>query len=141
MSRRRQTWSEMITRPNMTPLIDVALVLVIILLVTAPMLSVADLPVNLPQAATREAENERNVSITLGADGRLAVDEQVVTVDALVAALQARLAEPGNRDVLVVVRADSGAPYASVKRLLEQARAAGATRIAIATRQRMRERS
>ena len=141
MSRRRQTWSEMITRPNMTPLIDVALVLVINLLVTAPMLSVADLPVNLPQAATREAENERNVSVTLGADGRLAVDEQVVTVDALVVTLQKRLAEPGNRDVLVVVRADSGAPYASVKRLLEQARAAGATRIAIATRQRVEARS
>ncbi|MGH7731544.1 MAG: ExbD/TolR family protein [Candidatus Eiseniibacteriota bacterium] len=141
MYRRRQQWSEMITRPNMTPLIDVALVLVIILLVTAPMLSVADLPVNLPQAATREAENERNVSITLGADGRLAVDEQVVTVEALVAALQARLAEPGNQSVLVVVRADSGAPYASVTRLLEQARAAGATRIAIATRQRVGDRS
>ena len=141
MSRRRQTWSEMITKPNMTPLIDVALVLVIIMLVTAPMLSVADLPVNLPQAATREAENERNVSVTLGADGRLAVDEQVVGVDALVAALQARLAEPGNHNVLVVVRADSGAPYSSVKRLLEQARAAGATRIAIATRQRVGVRS
>lgn len=141
MSRRRQAWSEMITKPNMTPLIDVALVLVIILLVTAPMLSVADLPVNLPQAATREAENERNVSVTLGADGRLAVDEQVVTVDALVVTLQKRLAEPGNRDVLVVVRADSGAPYASVKRLLEQARAAGAARIAIATRQRVETRS
>jgi len=141
MSRRRQAWSEMITRPNMTPLIDVALVLVIIMLVTAPMLSVADLPVNLPQAATREAENERNVSVTLGADGRLAVDEQVVMVDALVVTLQKRLAEPGNRDVLVVVRADSGAPYASVKRLLEQARAAGATRIAIATRQRVGARS
>ena len=141
MSRRRQTWSEMITKPNMTPLIDVALVLVIILLVTAPLMSVADLPVNLPQAGTREAENERNLSITLGADGRLAVDEQVVSVDALVAALQARLAEPGNQDVLVVVRADSGAPYGSVKRLLEQARAAGATRIAIATRQRVEVRS
>ena len=141
MSRRRQTWSEMITKPNMTPLIDVALVLVIILLVTAPLMSVADLPVNLPQAGTREAENERNLSITLGADGRLAVDEQVVSVDALVAALQARLAEPGNQDVLVVVRADSGAPYGSVKRLLEQARAAGATHIAIATRQRVEVRS
>jgi biopolymer transport protein ExbD len=140
MSRRRQQWSEMITKPNMTPLIDVALVLVIILLVTAPMLSVADLPVNLPQAATREAESERNVSITLGADGRLAVDEQVVTAATLTAVLEARLAEPGNRDVLVVVRADSGAPYASVKTLLEQARAAGAKRIAIATRQRVEAR-
>src|SRR5262245_57523158 len=106
MSRRRQPWSEMITRPNMTPLIDVALVLVIILLVTAPMLSVADLPVNLPQAATREAEDERNVSITLGSDGRVAVDDRVVTTATLVAVLQARLAEPGNKNVLVVVRAD-----------------------------------
>ena len=40
-----------ITRVNVTPIIDVALVLVIILLVTAPMLSVADLPVDLPAGA------------------------------------------------------------------------------------------
>ncbi len=40
--------SELITRVNVTPIIDVALVLVIILLVTAPLMSVADLPVNLP---------------------------------------------------------------------------------------------
>ena len=45
----------MITKINVTPIIDVALVLVIILLVTAPMLSIADLPVDLPQARTREA--------------------------------------------------------------------------------------
>ena len=137
MSRRRQMWSSMITKPNMTPLIDVALVLVIILLVTAPLLSVADLPVNLPQANTREAENERNVSITLGADGRLAVDEQVVSVEQVVPVVQAKLAEPGNQDVLVVVRADSGAPYSRVRELLEQARVAGANRLAIATRQRV----
>jgi biopolymer transport protein ExbD len=127
----------MIVRPNMTPLIDVALVLVIILLVTAPLMSVADLPVNLPQARTREAEDERNVSITLGADGRLAVDDQVVAFAMLGAALRARLAEPGNRNVLVVVRADAGTPYAGVRELLEQARDAGATRLAIATRQRV----
>jgi len=108
----------------------------IILLVTAPLLSVADLPVDLPQAATREAENERNVSITLSADGRLALDERVLTADELPAALHARLSEPGNENVLVVVRADSGAPYAHVKLLLEQARVAGAPRLAIATRQR-----
>jgi biopolymer transport protein ExbD len=137
MSRRRQQWSEMITKPNMTPLIDVALVLVIILLVTAPLMSVADLPVNLPQARTREAEDERNVSITLGADGRLAVDERLVLPATLVAALRERLAEPGNQDVLVVVRADSGTPYARVREALEQARAAGAVRLAIATRQRV----
>ena len=141
MIRRRQPWAEIITKPNMTLLIDVALVLVIILLVTAPMLSVADLPVQLPQAVTREAEDERNVSITLGADGRLAVDEQVVSREALPSTLASKLSLPGNKNVLVVVRADSGAPFSEVRRLLEEARAAGAARIAIATRQRVRDRS
>jgi biopolymer transport protein ExbD len=137
VSHRRYASSEMIVRPNMTALIDVALVLVIILLVTAPLMSVADLPVNLPQARTREAEDERNVSVTLGADGRLAVDEELVAPAMLGAALRARLAEPGNKNVLVVVRADSGTPYVRVRELLEQARGAGATRLAIATRQRV----
>ena len=137
MKRRVVTQTEPITKINVTPIIDVALVLVIILLVTAPLMSVADLPVNLPQARTREAEDERNVSVTLGADGRLAVDEQVVPPAMLAATLRNRLAEPGNRNVLVVVRADTGTPYARVRELLQQARAAGATRLAIATRQRV----
>jgi biopolymer transport protein TolR len=135
----RRTWMtqpEPITKINVTPIIDVALVLVIILLVTAPMLSVADLPVNLPQARTREAEDERNVSITIGSDGALAVDERIVAADALQAALSRRLAEPGNQDVVVVVRADTNVPYASLRDVLDQARAAGAARLAIATRQK-----
>lgn len=126
-----------ITKVNVTPIIDVALVLVIILLVTAPLLSVADLPVDLPQARTREAEDERNVSITLSSTGRLAVDDKIVTSGELDRYLHSKLSQPGNENVLVVVRADSGAPYAAVRRLLNQAKADGATRLAIATRQRM----
>jgi len=126
-----------ITKVNVTPIIDVALVLVIILLVTAPLLSVADLPVDLPQARTREAEDERNVSITLSSTGRLAVDDKIVTSGELDRYLHSKLSQPGNENVLVVVRADSGAPYAAVRRLLSQAKADGATRLAIATRQRM----
>ena len=126
---------ELITRINVTPIIDVALVLVIILLVTAPMLSVADLPVNLPAAHTREAEDERNVSITLSEGGHVAVDDQVVERSQLRSLLIERLRQPGNAGVLVVVRADSGAPYAAVRELLVDARAAGAKRLAIATRQ------
>jgi len=136
MRRRAVPSPELITRINVTPIIDVALVLVIILLVTAPLLSVADVPVDLPQATTREAEDERNISITLGVHGELAIDETLVSSHSLTAALRARLAETGNQDVLVVVRADSGAPYSSVRDLLEQARAAGAKRLAIATRQK-----
>jgi biopolymer transport protein ExbD len=126
----------LITKVNVTPIIDVALVLVIILLVTAPLLSVADLPVNLPQAQTRESEDERNLSITLSSKGELALDDDLVTKATLGAALRARLSQKDNENVLVVVRADSDAPYSSVKELLETARAAGATRLAIATRQK-----
>ena len=135
MRRRFAPRPELITRINVTPIIDVALVLVIILLVTAPMLSVSDLPVNLPAAHTREAEDERNVSITLASSGHVAVDDLVVDRDHLRAALAARLGEPGNRGVLVVVRADASSPYADVRDLLAEAHAAGARRIAIATRQ------
>ena len=49
---RRKTTTDLITKVNVTPIIDVALVLVIILLVTAPMMSVSDLPVRLPEART-----------------------------------------------------------------------------------------
>lgn len=126
---------ELITKVNVTPVIDVALVLVIILLVTAPMMSASDVPVDLPQARTREAEDQRNVSITVGASGRMALDEADVTADQLRPALARRLAEPGNDGVLVVVRADRGVPFEVIRRTLADARAAGAQRLAIATRQ------
>jgi len=125
-----------ITKVNVVPIIDVSLVLVIILLVTAPLMSVADLPVDLPQARSRDSEDERNISITLSSTGALAVDDEVVTTDGLPAVLQTHLAKAGDKDVLVVVRADSGAPYTEVQKLLEEARDAGATHLAIATRQK-----
>ena len=136
MRRRRVVTPPPITKINVTPIIDVALVLVIILLVTAPMMSVADLPVDLPQARTREAEDERNVSVTISSDGQFAVDETTVLRERLRATLEQRLAEPGNAGVLVVVRADTGVPFVTVRHTLEDARAAGAKRLAIATRQR-----
>jgi biopolymer transport protein ExbD len=127
---------QMITKVNVTPIIDVALALVIILLVTAPLLSVADLPVNLPQAQTRESEDERNLSITLSSRGELALDDHIVSRNDLPSALRARLEQRQNENVLVVVRADMDASYGVVRELLETARAAGARRIAIATRQK-----
>src|SRR5262245_39514425 len=140
MRRRAANHAEPITKINVTPIIDVALVLVIILLVTAPMLSVADLPVNLPAARTREAEDERNLSVTVAEDGTIALDEQLVPAGGLGPALARRLSEPGNQDVLVIVRADAKISYATLREVLEQVRSAGAARLAIATRQKTEDR-
>ena len=123
MRRRYQTSQPIISKINVTPIIDVALVLVIILLVTAPMLSASDLPVNLPAAHTREAEDERNVSVTIASTGEMAVDNQHVPIEELGNYLTSLLSKPGNSDVLVVVRADSSTPFASSWRTCASARA------------------
>jgi biopolymer transport protein ExbD len=136
MRRRATPSSDLITRVNVTPIIDVALVLVIILLVTAPMITAPDTRIQLPEAHTRVATDERNVSLTLTPEGEVRLDRDVVPRAKLGPALRARLAEPGRENDLVVVCADEGVHYAQVEDLLDQARRAGAKRLAIATRQK-----
>ncbi len=124
----------MMTKINVTPIIDVALVLMIILLITAPILSVADLEIDVPQAHTREAEDERRVLITLGRTSDMALDEKVLPLTALMQQLRLRLEDES--DALVVVRADRWVPYERVASVLRLAREAGATRLAVASRQK-----
>jgi biopolymer transport protein ExbD len=125
-----------LTRINVTPIIDVALVLVIILLITAPMLSVADLEVELPRAHARDAEDPVFVSITLGPAGEVAVDDRVLRdASGLATAVGERLAAYDRDELLVVLRADARVPHAVVRAAMAAAREAGAVRLAVATRQ------
>lgn len=121
---------------NVTPIIDVALVLVIILLITAPMLSLADVEVTLPAAVSRGAEEEVKVNVTLSSSGELAINERIVRGRDFVPALRSLLSNPDNKDVLVVLRADREVPYSSIRTILAEARTAGAKRLAIATVQK-----
>lgn len=130
--------ADTVTRINVTPIIDVALVLVIILLITAPMISVSDMEVDLPPAQTLTPEDEVRMSITLGKDGAVAIDDQSVPRRNLTSALSSKLEESKNENILVVVRADVGVPYKSIKEILKDTQEAGAKRVAIATRQRGR---
>ena len=124
---------------NVAPIIDVALVLVIILLITAPMLSVTDMGVSLPQAQTRGVEDAVRLSITLSKTGEMAINEQTIAPDDLTSILCSRLSKQNNENMLVVVRADEDVSYQAVRKILRAARAAGAKRLAIATRQSGRE--
>lgn len=123
-----------VARINVTPIIDVALVLVIVLLITAPMIAVSDMQIQLPAAKTRSVESDARVNITLGLDGTIAVDDKDVSRSQMFAMLADRIDTEGTR-LLVVVRADEGVSYQSVEELLKDARDAGARRLAIATRQ------
>jgi len=126
----------LLTRINVTPIIDVALVLVIILLITAPMMSMADLELVLPAAHSRDSEQSGRINITLGRSGEVAVDDQVLaSIEDIPAALQSRLKDQGSRERVVVVRADSGLPHAMVRQVMDLAKAGGATQLGIATQQ------
>ncbi len=120
---------------NVTPVIDVALVLVIILLVTAPILSVADLDIQLPTAHTRGAEDEKRISVSLGPEGELAVDDQLVGIDSMADAILTRMSEWGSDKTLVVLRADAAATHGEVRAVMRQIKITGATRVAVATTQ------
>lgn len=124
-----------VARIIVTPIIDVALVLVIVLLVTAPMIAVTDVDVTLPAAKTRSVESHERVNITLGLGGELAVDDSDIRPAQLPSMIATKIKEHGD-GLMVVVRADEGVPYEAVERLLKTARRAGAKRLAIATRQR-----
>jgi len=125
----------MVARVIVTPIIDVALTLVVILLMTAPMLSIPDIDVEVPQARTRGIESESRVTITLGREGEIAVDADRVTPESFPSILASRL-EGIEDNTLVVVRADRGVTYAQVSKILEQVRDAGAQRMAVAARQK-----
>lgn len=120
---------------NVTPIIDVALVLVIILLVTAPILSVADLDIQLPTAQTRGAEDEQRISVSLGPHGELAIDEQMVSLNSMAAAIRERMDDWGSDKTLVVVRADAAATHGEIRALMREIKTTGATRVAVATTQ------
>ncbi len=124
-----------IVKINVTPIIDVALVLVIILLVTAPILSVADLDIQLPTAHTRGAEDDVRISVTLGPQGELAIDDKLVGMDSMAAAIRRRLEDSGSDKTLVVVRADAAVTHGEIRALMHEIKSTGASRIAMATNQ------
>ena len=126
---------DLVTGINVTPLVDVCLVLVIIFMVTAPLLSNPLLKVQLPKAHTKEGQEKDKVVITLGQDGRLALDHRVYSnAAAMSGALKARISLSESK--LVVLRADENATHGRLVDLMSKAKDAGARSLTIATEQK-----
>lgn len=117
---------------NMTPLIDVMLVLLIIFMITAPMMT-SKLKLDLPNAETPPPTQPVPVVMNVGlnADGKLYLDDVVITQEALAkrATEQARV----KPDTEVQLRADTAVPYGRVVEVMGAAHAAGLQRIGFVT--------
>ena len=113
---------------NVTPLVDVMLVLLIIFMVTAPMLA-AGIKVNLPSAKTAQPlESKDPVIVAVTRDGAVSVGKDSVSLDNLVATVKARLADSNG---VVQLRGDRDAAYGDVVAVMDDLAAGGLNRIAI----------
>lgn len=114
---------------NVTPFIDVILVLLIIFMVAAP-LSTVDIPVDLPVSSAKQAPRpDKPLFLSVKADLSLALGNDAVSATGLGPALDATTG--ANRDTRVFVRADKTVPYGEVMKAMNLLRAAGYLKIAL----------
>jgi biopolymer transport protein TolR len=119
---------------NVTPLVDVMLVLLVIFMVVAPLLR-RDLPVELPFAEhVKTAPTTDQVTLSAAADGSLALNGNPVTEGALGETLRAFYARRADRTIFLA--ADRALPYSRVVDLLDACRAAGVDHVGVLTGQR-----
>jgi biopolymer transport protein ExbD len=122
---------------NVTPLVDVMLVLLIIFIVTAPLLLMQAVPVALPQAAaTAPPVEPRAVVVSIDAQARWHVGPQPVGAEQLAATL--RLARERDPQVALHLHADERVAYREVARVLAIAAQAGIGRVLFVTRDERR---
>jgi biopolymer transport protein ExbD len=121
---------------NITPLTDVFLVLLIIFMITSSVISQQGKQVSLPEGEVSDTTPE-GVTVTIGADSQIQVNDQTVTAEQLPAALKEAI--DASRDKTVVLRGDRQVILGQAVYVLDQAQLAGATGFAIAT-QRPRKR-
>ena len=121
---------------NVTPLVDVMLVLLIIFMVTAPLLT-AGVPVNLPDSRAKPLEQGRQpVEISIDERGRIFVDKDQVSEAQLPARLDAIAARtpPGGEPTPVSLRGDQALGYGQVMRVMGELNRAGLNRVSLVTK-------
>jgi len=116
---------------NVTPLVDVMLVLLVIFMVTAPMMQ-QGVQVNLPKADTKSlSPKEDTVVVSLEKSGRTSINSTEVPGDQLKDKLNTMLAGRAKREVFL--KADSAVPYGEVVKVMAQIKGAGVERLGMVT--------
>jgi biopolymer transport protein TolR len=131
--RRRGGGNAAMSDINVTPMVDVMLVLLIVFMVAAPLLTVG-VPIDLPKTQAKELNTDsKPVTVTVTPDGKIFLLEKPVDIDGLVAALTPLT--PNGTDDRVYLRGDSTANYGAVMKVMGVLSKAGYSKIGLITEQ------
>ena len=119
---------------NVTPMVDVMLVLLIIFMVSAPLLTVG-VPLDLPQTQAKSLENNDKTPVQLSVDtaGKVFINDTEVAMNELIPKLKAITDARGGMDERIYMRADKKADYGTVAKVMGQLSGAGFKRLALVT--------
>ena len=127
--RRRGVMSEI----NVTPFVDVMLVLLIVFMVSAPLLTVG-VPLDLPQSQAKSLDQDREpLTISINVQGQIFLQNSEIKVEDLVAKLKAVTDARGGQDARIYVRGDKKVDYGTMMRVMGRLSAAGYHRVALVT--------
>jgi biopolymer transport protein TolR len=118
---------------NVTPMVDVMLVLLIIFMVSAPLLTVG-VPLDLPQTQAKSLEQDKTpLQLSVDIKGRIFINDTEVSMNDLVPKLKAITDARGGLDERIFMRADKKADYGTVARVMGRLSGAGFKRLALVT--------
>jgi len=118
---------------NVTPMVDVMLVLLIIFMVSAPLLTVG-VPIDLPQTQAKSLENSDKEPLTVSVTAdKVFLQNSEIAIDELVSKLKAVTEARGGADERIFVRADRKVDYGTVMKVMGRLSAAGFRRVALVT--------
>jgi biopolymer transport protein TolR len=127
--RRRSVMSEI----NVTPFVDVMLVLLIVFMVSAPLLTVG-VPIDLPQTQAKALDQDREpLTLSVNLDGQIFLQNTEIKIDDLVPKLKAITDARGGPDEQIYVRGDKKIDYGTMMRVMGRLSAAGFHKVALVT--------
>jgi len=130
---RRRRRHGIMSEINVTPMVDVMLVLLIIFMVSAPLLTVG-VPIDLPQSQAKSLEQDKQpLTVSVNLQGEIFLQETKIPVDELVAKLKAITDTRGGMDERIYVRGDRKVDYGTVMRVMGRLSSAGFRRVALVT--------
>ena len=132
-SARRRHRRGVMAEINVTPMVDVMLVLLIIFMVSAPLLTVG-VPIDLPQTQAKSLDQDKEpLTVSVNEKGQVYLQNSEISVDDLVAKLQAVSQARGGTDARIYVRGDKKVDYGTMMKVMGRLSGAGFHRVALVT--------